>query len=131
MNTKDKGNITELKVMTRLAELGHTVSVPFGENARYDLIWDDDGQLKRVQCKTGRLRNGVIRFNTCSRDKRDFLKKKSYDNEVECFGVYCGDNDTVYVVPVDDAPSAEGTLRVLAAKNGQSSGVRMAKDYEL
>lgn len=55
---KRKGDRTTLAVMLALVDGGIDVSVPFGENTRYDLIVDRDGDLSRVQCKTGRLRDG-------------------------------------------------------------------------
>jgi cupin superfamily acireductone dioxygenase involved in methionine salvage len=35
------------------------VSIPFGENHRYDLIADDGERLLRIPVKTGRLRGAV------------------------------------------------------------------------
>jgi len=40
--------------------------VPFGENTRYDLVVDDGLRLGRVQCKSGQLVSGVVRFKTAS-----------------------------------------------------------------
>ncbi len=59
------GDRSTLAIMAAFDLAGY-VSVPFGENTRYDLMIDNDGYLSRVQCKTGRLREGAIRFNTCS-----------------------------------------------------------------
>jgi len=63
---KITGDRTTLAVMLALSRAGFTLLVPFGENTRYDLVIDDGLQLSRVQCKTGRLRNGAILFPTCS-----------------------------------------------------------------
>jgi len=63
---KDVGDRTTLAVMLALRDAGFAISVPFGENTRYDLVIDDGVRLLRVQCKTGRLRNGSIFFATCS-----------------------------------------------------------------
>jgi hypothetical protein len=60
------GDRSTLAVMTALESEGFKVLLPFGENVRYDLVVDDRGRLSRVQCKTGRLRSGAVRFNTCS-----------------------------------------------------------------
>ena len=41
--------------------------IPFGDNQRYDLVVEREGNFVRVQCKTGRVRKeGQILFNTCS-----------------------------------------------------------------
>jgi PD-(D/E)XK endonuclease len=59
---KDVGDRTTLAVMMALRELGFAVLVPFGENTRYDLAIDDGERPARVQCKTGRLRFGAVRW---------------------------------------------------------------------
>ena len=63
---KDVGDRITLAVTLALRDAGFAISVPFGENTRYDLVIDDGVRLLRVQCKTGRLRNGSIFFATCS-----------------------------------------------------------------
>ena len=51
---KDRNNLTELKVLTYITELGYSISIPFGDKDRYDQIWDAHGKLLRVQIKTSR-----------------------------------------------------------------------------
>jgi hypothetical protein len=63
---KDIGDTSTLAIMLALQTQGYAVYVPFGENTRTDLIVDYGSRLSRVQCKTGRLRNGSVKFNTCS-----------------------------------------------------------------
>lgn len=65
-DTKSVGDLSELIVALELARAGYSVSMPLGENQRYDLIIDDGDKLSRVQVKTGRLRRGAILFNTYS-----------------------------------------------------------------
>jgi hypothetical protein len=60
MNTREKGNLTEAKIMTALVEAGYLVSLPFGEGHKYDFIIDDGQGLHRVQCKTGRVKGGSL-----------------------------------------------------------------------
>jgi hypothetical protein len=59
---KSKGDRTTLAVMIALREEGYAISIPFGENIRYDLLIDDGNTIGRVQCKTGRLRAGAVLF---------------------------------------------------------------------
>jgi hypothetical protein len=66
LHPKEIGDRTTLAVMFALKLRGETVLVPFGENVRYDLVADNGRRLSRIQCKTGCLRDGVIRFNVCS-----------------------------------------------------------------
>lgn len=46
--TKQKGNLTELQCIAAFYELGYSVSIPYGENSRYDLIADINGRLIKV-----------------------------------------------------------------------------------
>ncbi len=110
---------------------------PFGENQRYDLLIEDGDRFIRVQCKTGRLRQGAVRFNTCSvnyhhpsnRGSKDY--RHDYRGAADAFGVYCPDTDRVYIVPVDEVGTNVAALRVEPTKNSQRKRVRWAEDYEL
>jgi hypothetical protein len=53
MNTKQLGDETEAHVLTALIGAGYTVSVPFGDNERYDLVLDTGERFLKAQCKTG------------------------------------------------------------------------------
>ena len=48
-DTKLMGNITELEVLNYVTKLGYQVSLPFGDRARYDQIWDIEGKLLKIQ----------------------------------------------------------------------------------
>jgi len=50
---KAKGDRTTLAVMLGLHEAGFAVSVPFGENTRYDLIIDDGTYLPASSARRG------------------------------------------------------------------------------
>jgi hypothetical protein len=56
MQTREKGNLTEAKILAALLAAGYLVSIPFGEGHKYDFIIDDSVSLWRVQCKTGRVK---------------------------------------------------------------------------
>jgi hypothetical protein len=117
----------------RMADI--TVLVPFGENTRYDLVIDDGMRFARIQCKTGRLRQGAIRFNTCStygHHQRPGKARRGYDGEIDFFVVFCPDNGGVYLVPIDELRArTEGALRVEPSRNGQRRNIRSASSYEV
>jgi hypothetical protein len=131
-NTKAIGQLSEIMVAAELARAGYLVSVPLGENSRYDLIADKDGRLFRVQVKTGRLRNGAIIF-ACysSHSHRKGPSCRSYSNEVEFFGVYCRELETAYLIPIEDTASLTGALRVDPPRNRQNRKIRWASAYAL
>ena len=59
LDSKQKGNLTELQCLVEFAKLGIKTSIPYGENCRYDFIIDVNGHLLKVQSKTShKLDNG-------------------------------------------------------------------------
>jgi hypothetical protein len=132
---KRVGDRTTLAVMFALTEAGFAISVPFGENSRYDLIADNGEQLSRIQCKTGRLRNGAILFPTCSsyaHHRSNALSTRDYIGQIDYFAVYCAATSGVYLIPIAHASlRRSGSLRVDTPRNSQRRGVRFAADYEI
>jgi hypothetical protein len=126
-------------VLGRLAGIYESVLIPFGENTRYDLVVEEAGRFLKVQCKTGRRREGSIRFRVCSfyyhhPDKRGKpFSSRPYTGEVDCFGVYCPDNDVVYLVPANEVADCRNmvTLRLVPPRNNQVKKIRWASDYEI
>ena len=128
----DVGQRSEAAILAQLVKRGCRVLLPFGVNHRYDLVLDTGQGFLKVQCKTGRLRDGAIRFSAQSvQSNRVRTRTKAYVGEVDLFAVYCPDTDRVYVVPVDEVPATEMYLRVNAPRNRQRKGVRWAEDYVL
>jgi len=128
----DVGLRTEAAILGELVRRGYQVLIPFGTNQRNDLVFDLDGEFVRAQCKTGRLRNGVVRFPARSvRTNTHGIFVRGYRGEAELFLVYCRENQQIYAVPVDEVPASDGWLRVEPTRNGQEEGIRWARDYEL
>lgn len=130
MNTTEKGNLTEIKIAVRLLERGKTVLRPVGDGCRYDLLVDEAGKFSRIQCKTGCLRNGVVRFKSVSYCSWKPEVRK-YTGQCDLFGVYCPDNDGYYLVPVEKIASRIAYLRVTPAKNGQLNGILHAAQFQI
>jgi hypothetical protein len=121
--------------MLALQNMGCSVYVPFGENTRCDLVFDDGSRLSRVQCKTGRLRGGAILFSTAStylHHRRPVTGRRDYHGEIDHFAVYCPETAGVYLVPIEDVPvRVKGALRVDAPRNCQQRRIRFAETYEI
>ena len=134
-NTSKVGSVTFTHVAAALADMGHTVLSPFCDTRRYDLVFEDEeGRFFRVQCKTGRLYRGTLSFATCSVDSRSVKGRtirRGYRGQIDYFGVYCPANRKVYLVPVNDVPANNAFLRIDPPKNGQKTGIRWARDYEI
>jgi hypothetical protein len=129
------GETSQLAIMLGLDRAGYAFFVPFGENTRYDLVIDEGDRLARVQCKTGRLKTGAVRFRACSsyaHHQNPKLLKRDYLGEIDYFGVYCPETRGVYLVPIEHLRvRREGALRVDPARNGQAHKVRLAADYQI
>lgn len=78
MNNKDKGNIGESKIIYEFAKRGVQVSIPFGDNARYDLIAEFGGKLNKIQVKycDQKIKNGSILLPCAS--SRNHTTNKRY-----------------------------------------------------
>ena len=129
------GDRSQPAIMVALDGAGFAVFVPFGENTRYDLVIDEGNRLARVQCKTGRLQSGAVRFRACSsyaHHPNPKILKRDYLGEIDYFGVYCLENQGVYLIPIEDAQvRRECALRVDPSRNGQIQGIRLAADYQI
>ena len=119
--------------MTALHRAGYSLYLPFGENTRCDLGIEVGSRLMRVQCKTGRLRTGSIRFRVCSfyyHHPHPSKPSRDYLDDVDFFAVYCPETSGVYLIPIDQLKlRSQGALRVKAPRNNQRHKVRFAADY--
>jgi hypothetical protein len=136
VNPSHVGFASFLRVACALREVGWLLWAPLGDFGRADLIIEDtDGRLFRVQCKTGRLRQGAMVFPTATVIPRCRSGSKTrripYRGQAEFFGVYCPDNDKCYLIPVNDLPIGEVHLRVDPPRNGQRTRLRWAQQYEI
>jgi hypothetical protein len=130
-NSKRRGDETESKVINELITRGHSVSIPFGDNDKYDLIADIDGQLYRLQCKTAwQNKRETIRFNTHSQTtSQGEYTEETYHGEIDAFVVRYPETDRLYWVDVTDATDQKMELRFDAEIDHPS--INWAVDYEL
>lgn len=134
LSTKAKGNLTELQCITAFYQLGYQVSIPYGENSRYDFIADIQGKLLRVQVKSSSLvknSNGAIKFSTASTrgTTSEIITHHYNSNEIDYFATYW--EGKCYLIPINETASRNKTLRFEPPLNGQITGISFAKDYEL
>ena len=131
LDTKKKGNLTEMQCMSAFMAQGCGVSIPFGDNAKYDFIADVDGQLLKIQVKTASLKDeNAIKFSCRSTHVNcSGVKNIRYsENEIDYFATYW--NGQCYLVPISEC-SAEKILRFVPPKSGQIKGITFACDYIL
>ena len=132
MNSKQKGNITELECMLAFIKLGYNVLTPYGDCERYDFVVDVNGKFIRVQVKTSRTYNDGASFSfsgrSCNRKDGQIIHHYYTNEEIDYFATIF--DGKCYLIPVEEC-GADKKLRILPAKNGQVRGIAWAKDYEL
>ena len=133
LESKQKGIITELQCITAFNQLGYHVSIPYGENSRYDFIADIDGILIKVQVKTSSPKRGTdnaISFSCRSTrvNSQGSQNRRYTADEIDYFATFY--DNICYLIPIAEC-SIEKTLRFQPPANGQTKGISFAKDYEL
>jgi hypothetical protein len=133
MTPKEKGEQTEAIVLAELVKRGFPVLLPFGDNQRYDFVVERGSDFVRLQCKTGRLRNGVVEFSCTStyQTYRQVKRRTDYRGQIDAFIVFCYETEETYLVPIAEAGTHKCQLRVSDTRNGQSTKVRIAALYHL
>ena len=126
IDTRIKGEITEMKCQLFCLEQGYIISKPILDNARYDLLLDYNGKIYRIQIKTSRWKNenktGII-FNCYSVSNK---KKHNYTkDEIDYFATFW--EGKCYLVPVEEC-SSEKTLWFEEKTNPSCC---LAKDYDV
>lgn len=131
MSTKSQGECSEGKILARLLELGYAISLPFGNNQRYDMILDKDGKFTRAQCKTGRLVDGKVTFAVASKHWKTSVRH-SYQGQIDVFLVYCPQTEKVYWVPIEITGRSSFNIRITEPiSRSNRSRIRWEKDYLL
>ena len=131
-DTKAVGDRSEAIVLAELVKKGYLVSIPFGENQRYDLLADDGARILRVQVKTGRLRRDVIEYScSSSHTHRGGPHARPYFGQADIIAVYCPQNGKVYLVPEEEFVASRAHLRLTPPVNDQRRGIRWASRFEL
>ena len=131
LTSKQKGNLTELQCITAFIAAGCGVSIPYGDNSKYDFIADVNGKLLKIQVKTSSIKDeGSIKFSCRTTHVNCAgVKNERYSiNEIDFFATYW--NNECYLIPVAEC-SVDKTLRFVPPKSGQIKGISFAKDYLL
>lgn len=132
VDTRIKGEITEMKCQLFCLEQGYVISKPVLDNARYDLLLDYNGKIYRIQIKTSRWMSdeheGIV-FNCKSQHRIANGNKimKYTPDEIDFFMTEF--ENEFYLVPCKE-PKVEMRLRFKPTKNNQDHKAFFAKDYK-
>ena len=124
--TKIKGLLTELQCQAYFTQKGYNVSVPLGEDCRYDMIVDIEGLLLRIQVKHANVdedKNGFtistrsVQSNTTGNASHHYSKE-----QIDYFATYY--NNQCYLIKVEECSSSK---RLVFVKTQTSQN--LAEDY--
>src|SRR5215831_15264329 len=126
-DTKRKGDASEALALWKLSEAGLTVLIPWGDNARFDLVVVIGDTFLRIQCKTGRLRSGYVSFRTFGVG-RDGKCYRYVAGELDYYAVRCLETGELYLVPFAEAGSStQPQLRVAPPRPNSTGGRQTAR----
>lgn len=100
MDSHERGDATEAAVIAELKRRNIGVSIPFGDNERYDaVVATPDDRMLRVQIKTGWVRDGRIEFHGKSQHTNSTGNTyTTYEGDVDYFIVYVPEFDSMYLI---------------------------------
>ena len=135
MNTKKIGNLTELQCATYLYELGCSISFPFGNSDKYDLIIDYKSKLYKIQCEHANEMvdedNNVVGISVKttwqSHNSCGWESNKYKADEVDYFATYY--KGVCYLIPINESSNIK-YLRLITPKNNQEKRISYLKDFE-
>jgi len=135
MNSKQLGNLTELQCMTYLYELGYSISIPFGNADKYDLILDIKDKLYKIQIKHSSVfldedgEASYIKFKCTwqSHNTSGYSKQQYKENEIDFFATFYENH--CYLVPWAECCN-EKILRIKPPqKIIKKKGISFLEDY--
>lgn len=128
--TTAKGELGEAMVIADLARHGLGVAVPLGHSLPFDLLLIRDGgrSVERVQVKYTRSDGRSLSVRCTSHS--EWVRYRYAADQVDWVATYDETTATCYYVHSSEwGGMAHLTLRLSPPRNGQTRGIRWAKDH--
>jgi hypothetical protein len=123
MNTKLKGDIAEQAAVFQALKKGWGVLNPVGDRMPYDLVFDVQGCLVKVQIKSAWLdeskKNYVIDNRRTKTNRRQMVRDSYSEVDFDFALAYIEDLDLFYVMPVDVFLSYKSEIHFSETKKRQ------------
>lgn len=104
MNTKVKGDVAEQAAILQAMKHGWGVSRPLGDRLPYDLIFDVNGILVRIQVKCAwfdeKRQNHVVDNRRTKTNRRIMLRDKYAESDFDFALAFIPELDLFYVFPI-------------------------------
>ena len=85
-DSQRKGDIAVTQAISTFTRLGWDVSIPITESAKYDLVVDIEGIIKRVQVKY--MGSDRVDLRNIHSNGRGYVIKKAGDNDYDWLYIY-------------------------------------------
>ena len=133
MNTKQKGDIAEQAAILHALKRGWGVLKPVGDRLPYDLVFDVEGQLVKIQVKGAWFDsvsgNHVVDNRRTKTNRRLMIRDQYSPNDFDFALVYIEQLDLFYIFPVDVFVGyASGIHMVEADKRQRKPGSARYRD---
>ncbi|KAA3628072.1 MAG: endonuclease [Bacteroidetes bacterium] len=123
MNTKQKGDIAEQAVTLKALKLGYEVLKPIGDRLPYDLVFDIEGKLVKIQVKSAwydSKKDNYVVDNRRTKTNRRQMIRENYSSEDFDFAVlYIPDLEVFYIMPIEDFISFGSEVHLVEAEKRQ------------
>ena len=130
--TQIKGLTTELKCMEKFIEYGFIVSIPYGNNSRYDLLLDGgNGKYIRIQCKTAHLNeNGSYTINTANSVSTMTKRTVKHYDSTQIDFIASIIEEQLVIIPVNLISNSKSKIfRTELPKFGAKSSCNLIQDF--
>jgi len=101
-NTKSLGDLAELAFTYQAMIRGWLVSVPVGDNARYDRIVDNGTNLLRIQVKSAGVLSSSNRYNVSIGRHLPTGAVPYLSTEIDFLAIYIFPENRWFIVPVQE-----------------------------
>jgi hypothetical protein len=127
------GITTELVVAQKFIEKGYIVSIPYGNNSRYDMIVDTDKDCYRIQVKHASLNdNGSYTVNTSNTVSTTAKNLRKYYTKEDVDFIVTVIEDQLVVIPVEMVEHSQSkTFRTVLPQYGTKSNCNLIEDFSV
>ena len=125
------GITTELIVAQKFIEKGYIVSIPYGNNSRYDMIVDTDKDCYRIQVKHASINdNGSYTVNTSNTISTTAGNSRKYYTKDDVDFIVTVIEDQLVVIPVEMVEHSQSKIfRTVLPQYGAKSNCNLIEDF--
>ena len=127
------GITTEVIVAQKFIEKGYIVSIPYGNNSRYDMIVDTDKNRYRIQVKHASINdNGSYTVNTSNTVTTASGNSKKYYTKEDVDFIVTVIEDQLVVIPVEMVEHSQSKIfRIVLPQYGAKSNCNLIEDFSV